>query len=437
VPGDPLEYLFGLEQFGIKFGLANINAIVAALGHPERSFASVHIAGTNGKGSVTALVDAALRSGGYRSARYTSPHLVDLTERFVVDGRPVTGAAMRDAVDTVRRVVDDLRARGVLEVHPTFFEVTTATAFELFERAMVDVAVCEVGLGGRFDATNVIEPTVAAITSIALDHELHLGTSLGAIAGEKAGIIKPHVPIVVGALDAEAEAVVSRVARERGAELIHAWDGVSVDAHRAADDVQIFRLRTASNDYGEITLPLPGAHQIGNAVVAVAIVEALARRGMRVPNDAVRHGFRTVWWPGRLQRIRLEDGRELMLDAAHNPAGAGALAAFLDTMPPRPMVFGVMRDKQVGAMLEILAPRMSAMIATRISTPRSADPQYVADLARRVRPELDVRTAESAQAALASAWRTNRHVVVAGSIFLLGDVLKTLGLTAAPGDGPS
>src|SRR5216683_6249143 len=167
-PG-PLDWLFGLDQFGIKLGLDNINTLLDALGHPERAFRSVHVAGTNGKGSVTAMVDAALRAAGHRSARYTSPHLIDLAERFVVDGRPVAPEALGQAVRDVRDVVSLLRRHGTLQFHPTFFEVTTAVAFELFRRAGAEVAVCEVGLGGRLDATNIVRPEVTAITSIAFD----------------------------------------------------------------------------------------------------------------------------------------------------------------------------------------------------------------------------------------------------------------------------
>ena len=209
---EPLDYLFGLEQFGIKFGLENIRTLVAALGHPERAFPSVHIAGTNGKGSVTAMVDAGLRAAGHRSARFTSPHLIDLTERFAIDDRPVAQDALVAAVADLRGRVDALIASGALRAHPTFFEATTALALELFRRAGVDVAVIEVGLGGRLDSTNVITPVATAITSIAFDHETYLGHTLGAIATEKAGIIKPSVPVVVGRVPAEAETAIDGVA---------------------------------------------------------------------------------------------------------------------------------------------------------------------------------------------------------------------------------
>src|SRR5262249_51672579 len=264
-----LEYLFSLEQFGIKFGLDNIRVLVEELGHPERAFKVVHIAGTNGKGSVTAMVDAALSAAGHRSARYTSPHLLDLAERFVIDGRPVEQPDLVATVGVVREAAGRLLARGVLEAPPTFFEATTATAFELFRRAEVEVAVCEVGLGGRLDATNVVSPLVTAITSIAHDHQQYLGTTLAEIAFEKAGIIKPQVPVVVGDLDARAAEVIERVAAERAARLVRAFDGVTaIRVASAAGPPQRISLKSPRHDYGEVALALDGMHQIGNAVVA-------------------------------------------------------------------------------------------------------------------------------------------------------------------------
>ena len=194
-----LDRLFALETFGIKLGLDNISRLCAALGHPERTFASLHVAGTNGKGSVTAMAHAALAASGLRAARYISPHLVDLTERFVIGDTPVSMDALQRTADDVLDCADDLIATGALAVHPTFFEATTAIAFELFRRAGVDVAVIEVGLGGRYDSTNVIAPVAGAITSIGFDHQQHLGDTIEAIAFEKAGIIKPGRPVVTGA----------------------------------------------------------------------------------------------------------------------------------------------------------------------------------------------------------------------------------------------
>jgi dihydrofolate synthase/folylpolyglutamate synthase len=406
---DPLQYLFSLGQFGIKFGLDNITAIVERLGRPDRAFRSIHIAGTNGKGSVTAMVDASLRAAGHRSARYTSPHLLDLSERFVIDGRPVASDVLVATVADVRDAVESLRADRTLDVQPTFFEVTTAVAFEIFRRARVEVAALEVGLGGRLDATNVVTPVATAITSIALDHQRYLGSTLAEIAFEKAGIVKPAVPVVVGPLSDEAMHVVERVALERGAEII----------------------RTSPADVAGLTIGLRGDHQRANAGVAAAVLRTVDRSGIRVTADAVAEGLAHPSWPGRIDERTLAGGRELLLDAAHNPAGAAALASYLsqeDAMK-RPLVFAAMRDKDVDGMFAALLPAIGSLVVTRASNPRSADPDALAARARAIAPALPVRVETSVTDALASAWRASPRIVVAGSIFLLGDVLKSIGGT--------
>jgi len=416
---DPLAYLFGLEPIGIKFGLENIEALVASLGHPERAYKTIHIAGTNGKGSVTAIVDTALAAAGHRSARYTSPHLVDIRERFVIGGQPVAADALGRAIVDVRAHIDALRAAGTLSVQPTFFEVTTAVAFELFRRAGVDIAVIEVGLGGRLDATNVVSPDATAITSIAFDHEQYLGHSLRAIAGEKAGTIKPGVPVVVGAVTADAEEAIERVARERGAPIVRAWDGVTVDRRRGSQ----LRLRTPTHDYGEVELALAGAHQIGNAVVAVRLLELIG-----VPAAAIVEGLARVSWPGRLELRRFPDGREMLLDAAHNPAGAAALASYLhESGDERPvLVFSAMRDKDLDAVLRALLPAVGAVVVTRASNARAADPTELAERVRAIEPALPIVVAPVPRDAIAAAWQLRPRIVVAGSIFLLGDVLRAI-----------
>jgi dihydrofolate synthase/folylpolyglutamate synthase len=402
---DPLAYLFSLQQFGIKFGLDNVSALIARLGHPERAFKSVHVAGTNGKGSVTAMVDAALRAAGHRSARYTSPHLMDLTERFVIDGRPVSQQALVAVVGDVQRNVSALLGEGILSAAPTFFEVTTATAFELFRRAGVSVAAIEVGLGGRLDATNIVQPVATAITSIALDHERHLGFTIEAIAFEKAGIIKSGVPVVTGELPSTAATVIERVARERGAEVV----------------------RTSAVDARGFTVGLAGTHQIGNAAVAIKLLRILDETGTAVPREAIARGLERPDWPGRLDRRVLPDGRELLLDAAHNPAGAAALASYLraEGGALRPLVFAAMRDKDAGGMFASLLPAVSHLVVTRATSPRSADPSALEAQARAL-SGLPVTIAPSAAEALRIAWRISPRIVVAGSIFLLGDVMKEL-----------
>ena len=390
---------------------------------------TVHVAGTNGKGSVTAIVETALRSAGFTTGRYTSPHLLHLTERFAVNGSPVTDAALLDALTTVRSAVEWLRKQGTLDVHPTFFEVTTAIGFELFSRYSVDIAVCEVGLGGRLDATNVLSPMATAITSIAFDHEQYLGNTLGAIAAEKAGIIKPHTPVVVGNMAAEAAAAIERVARDQRAPLIWAAHGVQTGAVATAPDgSQSFTLRTPRRDYGAVRLALAGRHQIDNAVVAVRLLEELEAQGVDTGRDHIIEALGSVQWPGRLERIRLPGGREALLDAAHNAAGAEALAAYLATLgEPRPLVFAAMHDKDAASMLRAIGPRASRIVITRASNPRATEPSELAALAQRLLPAVVVEVAASPADALERAWSASPRIVVAGSIFLLADVMKELG----------
>ena len=355
-----------------------------------------------------AVVDRALTAAGHRSGRYTSPHLVDVSERFVVDGQPVARPALEAAVSDVHDAIGRLLSRGQLQASPTFFEVTTAMAFELFRRAGVDVAVCEVGLGGRLDATNVLQPAVTAITSIGLDHQQYLGHTLAEIAGEKAGIIKPGVPVVLGRFDPEARTVIEAVATRAGAPII------------AADDSR------ALDPYAPLRLGLAGAHQVANAIVAVRLLEELNRQGTAVSPAAIRTGLEQVVWPGRLERRGLPDGREALLDAAHNADGARALRDYLTSGPPRPIVFAAMRDKDVRSIIETLAPVVSAFVMTRASNDRSADPAVLADLARSIDARVTIAVEPVVGDALARAWRLSPQIVVAGSIFLLGDVIKEL-----------
>jgi dihydrofolate synthase/folylpolyglutamate synthase len=354
------------------------------------------------------MVDRALIAAGHRSGRYTSPHLVDISERFVVDGQPVSQPTLEAVVWDVHNAVGRLLSRGQLEASPTFFEVTTAIAFEIFRRARIDVAVCEVGLGGRLDATNVLQPAVTAITSIGLDHQQYLGGTLTEIAAEKAGIIKPGVPVVIGRLGPEARAVIEEVAKRVGASII------------AADDSH------ALEPYAPIRLGLAGAHQVANATVAVRVLEELDRQGTAVAPAAIRTGLEQVVWPGRLERRRLSDGREALLDAAHNADGARALREYLASAPPRPIVFAAMRDKDVRSIIDTLAPVVSTFVMTRASNVRSADPAVLADLARRIDSRIAVAVEPIVGDALAHAWRLSPQIVVAGSIFLLGDVIKEL-----------
>ena len=405
----PLDKLFALEQFGIKLGLDNIRTLMAALGHPERAWPSIHIGGTNGKGSVAAMVERGLRAAGLRTGRYTSPHLDRVEERVAVDGSPVDRAAFEAATAHVLDLVDRLMADGTLSGPPTFFEVSTAVAFEIFRQRAVDVAVVEVGLGGRFDATNVITPAIAAITSIAFDHERHLGRTLSAIAFEKAGIAKPGVPLVIGRLPAEAAARISAVAAEVGAPI--------VDAHAAALDPR----------FSSLTLALAGRHQQDNAAVAVAILEQWSKTMTTVPADAIVTGLTQCEWPGRLEWLRLPGGGELLIDAAHNPAGAAALASYLQDMHRRlPIVFAAMADKDLAGMIAPLVPVASLFVATTVPYARARGAEALADEIRQLAPGVEVATAASPDAAVARALADSPRAVAAGSIYMIGPLRARL-----------
>lgn len=422
-PTDPLEFLFSLERLGMKFGLENIGALCEALGHPERAFSSILIAGTNGKGSVTVMVETALRSAGHQTARYTSPHLVRLEERFVIDGREVKPGVLRDAIATVQTTIESLIERGVLEGPPTFFECATAAAFELFRTARVELAVLEVGLGGRLDATNIVTPIATAITSIDFDHQEQLGDTIEAIATEKAGIIKPRVPVICGPLPPDAANVVRDIARTRAAPLIEALDQVRVLRCDGEGSVSV---RSPMRSLERVSLALRGRHQLDNAAVAVALIDELAHQGVRVTDEAVRRGLTEAEWPGRLERFS-QAGVDILLDAAHNPAGARALASHLEEIGWNrvTLVFGAMRDKDVPSILQTLMPFCESIVCTTAPTPRALPASEIAALA--VGMAARVEAIDDPQTAIARAVALGRPVVAAGSIFLIGplrDILR-------------
>jgi dihydrofolate synthase/folylpolyglutamate synthase len=428
-----IAYLFSLETLGIKLGLENIRRLASALGGPQETFPSVIVGGTNGKGSVAAMTAAALEASGRRTGLYTSPHLTNLRERFVVDGRPATADELREAAEAICAASEQLVRSGVLPAPPTFFEATTAVAFEMFRRRRVDVAVLEVGLGGRFDATNVVTPVVAAITSIDLDHTDLLGPTLEEIAREKAGIIKPAVPVVAGERKPGPRAVIEAAAAERGAPFVGAFDGIDLharlDAGRATID-----LNTPSGVYTDVRLALAGRHQIDNAVVAVRLLETLSGTGLCVAAEAIVAGLERAVWPARLETIDAariaRRGRTVLLDAAHNPAGARALAAYLAEWHAGglPIVFGAMRDKDVGGMLSALAPHAARFHLTRAQTPRAMDPSALTEISRREAPGVPTEIHAHVRAALEEAMdRTaSTTVVCTGSIFLVGEARAIL-----------
>jgi dihydrofolate synthase/folylpolyglutamate synthase len=413
-----LAWLFSLGQIGIKLGLEQIRALVAVLGRPDAAYRSLVIAGTNGKGSVTAMVERGLRAAGCRTGRYISPHLVRLEERFAVDGVPIETETLEILAGRVREAARRLASP------PSFFEATTAVALEAFRDARVDVAVLEVGLGGRLDATNVVQPVGVAITSIDFDHQQYLGNTIAEIAGEKAGVIKPGSVAVLGENRAEVVRIMRDACVGAGADFVFAPDQVTATTTMTIDGRARVRLRTPRHDYGEVTLGLRGRHQVDNAVVAVRLLEELsARQAIAVTAEAIRAAVTGVEWPARLEVLPWRGG-SVLLDGAHNPAGARALASYvLETYGRRlPFVVGTMKDKQIAEIIGAIAPAASHLVCTAPATPRAATPAELAATARSVAPSLDVREMPTPAAALTHARDLGDPIVLAGSLYLAGEI---------------
>lgn len=346
------DYLSGLILHGVKLGLDNIRHLLLQAGSPERGYPCVHVAGTNGKGSAAAFLDAMLRARGLRVGKFTSPHLLDITERFQINGDPIPETELRENIEYFQKIA------GGMPQPPTFFELNTAVAFRWFGGRGVDVAVIEVGMGGRFDATNVITPAVCAITSIGLDHTQYLGGTLGEIAFEKAGILKPGVPCVAGPLAPEAAAVIAERAAAVGAPLLLPGVGYAFSAGGAPLapllDLECGGLRLSAAPVG-----LPGAHQAANAAVAAVAASLLPPPLGPVTETQARAGLAGVRWPCRMERVL--DDPPVYVDVAHNPDGVRSLAAVLGRAV---VVFAVSSDKDAAAMLEALAPVARRLILT-------------------------------------------------------------------------
>lgn len=412
-----IEYLYGLQKHGIKLGLETMRLLLERVGNPHASLRVLHIGGTNGKGSTAAMAAAALHCAGQRVGLYTSPHLVEFRERIRVDGRMITEDQVGGLITRLRAVTKD-------DLHPTFFEMTTAMALLHFAESEVGVAVLEVGLGGRFDATNVVEqPLASAITTIGMDHQEYLGHTEGAIAFEKGGIIKPCVPVVIGRVGREAEQVLQRIAQERSAPL---WRlGQEFCLERDGSGRLVYR--GVQHVIDDVTCGLVGDHQWDNAACALALLEAADGRGIDMPETAVREGLRTVSWEGRLETI--DEHPTVMLDGAHNPAAAHALARYLrEYAAQHPasrviLVWGMMRDKDHHGFITPLLPVVSEIVLTQAALARSAT---VHELRVALHdwhgPLLEALLPMDALAIARGRAASHDLICIAGSLMLLGDI---------------
>jgi dihydrofolate synthase/folylpolyglutamate synthase len=425
---EAVQFLYSLRLFGAKFGLNNTLKLAARAGNPQDRLRFIHVAGTNGKGSTCAMLESIYRTAGLRTGLFTSPHLVSFRERIQVNRQLIPEPEVVRLVEELRGQSSEFRsircgmASGPAETGttnqdacPTFFEFVTVMALKYFAEQKCDLVVWETGLGGRLDATNIVTPLAGVITNIAFDHQQWLGDTLEKIAAEKAGIIKPGVPVITATDEPEALAVIEKIAREKNAPLIKV--------------AQPSRLRAAAET---VALPLPGDHQKANAALALAAVEALQNQ-IPVSNTAIRTGLETVQWPGRLQLVRTKSGQNLLLDGAHNVAGAKALLSalkkYFSTAKPT-LILGVLQDKDWPQICRLLAPGAARIFTVPVASERTADAHELAAACRAANPAAEIAAGDALGAALEQA-ANDCFLVVTGSLYLVGEALELLGFSPA------
>lgn len=423
-----------------KFDLEHMRVLLSALDHPERRFPSVLIAGTNGKGSTAATLASILHASGLKTGLYTSPHLMRINERIRVNGEEISDGTFAGLHGEVDRIAENLVARAYLPWHPSFFEMMTAIAFLQFARQQIDIAVLEVGMGGRLDATNVVEPRVSVITDISLDHQKFLGNTVREIAGEKVGIIRRGEVVVTLPQSPEANDVIGNAILDLDAHGVSAVQFVPPVSPGSAD----YRVPGTESGYRypllvmgkqiQVETSLAGRHQLRNLALAIAAADELSKQGFPgIASESIERGIRETRWPGRFHVVTAHEGwPEIVFDVAHNPAGAWALrAAISERYGDRPLifVFGAMRDKAISEMAEILFPLAERVIATCPENPRSASPEEIREAGRRTGTEITAvpEVAAAVEAARRHA-RTENVIVVTGSIYLVGEALRHLGV---------
>jgi dihydrofolate synthase/folylpolyglutamate synthase len=416
---ESVDYLFGLQKYGIKFGLNSTENLLTRLGNPHRRLRCIHIAGTNGKGSTAAMLSGILKQHGLRVGLYTSPHLVRFTERFRIDDEEVSPERIFEIFGRVRRLIDDAEP-------PTFFEVVTSMAFQYFAEEEVDWAILEVGMGGRLDATNVVQPQASVITNISFDHEEYLGNTLGAIAREKAGIIKHRVPVVTGARQPLVQAILKATSLRLDAPLYR--QGKDFRTKRNTDGS--LRYEGLKRRFPSVALNLAGAHQLSNAALALATIEVLENHGaLKLNPENIQEGFLRVRWPARMEI--LQENPLILLDGAHNPHGAECLRDALKQIFPKRrlhLVLGIMADKDVRGILKRLLPLAETAILTQPRYARAANPEALRRLARPYIQKLYVvPDPESAIQQAKSLAAPEDVICIAGSLYFAGEVKELFG----------
>jgi dihydrofolate synthase/folylpolyglutamate synthase len=408
-----------------KFDLENITVLAERLGQPQRAYPSAHVAGTNGKGSTAAFLESILRHAGFRTGLNTSPHLEKINERIQVNGVEISDAAFAETLTRIQVLIEELLAAGKLRAHPTYFECVTAMAFEYFAHARVDFAVFEVGLGGRLDATNILSPQVTIITRIDFDHENFLGHSLGEIAAEKAGILKPGVPLVLAEQSEEARTVILARAKDLGCPVIEPAQIFHIEQESTTNGNVGARVReTSTGEIFDFSPSLPGRFQLQNALNAAAAARLLRNRGFQISDDSVIEGVAGTVWPGRLEKVQCSP--DIYFDGAHNPGAARELALFLEqNFPGRKiwLIYAALRDKAVDEVAGLLFPHAAEVIFTAPNTSRAISAAQLAEIAGHHAACFSViPDAERAfDHAIAKA-APNDAIFITGSLYLVGQL---------------
>jgi len=419
-----LRYLEEVQKLGVKFGLDNVRTVLESLHFPHSQYPSILVAGTNGKGSVCAVITRILSLHGFRVGLFTSPHLVSVRERIRIGNTPISKKAFSHRLTFLKEKIEALIESKKLLHNPTYFEILSCLAFLSFKRDKVDIAVLEVGMGGRFDATNVISPILSVICTISPEHQKALGETSGQIAFEKSGIMRPDVPVVCGTEDPEALAVLQKRAEELEAPFTQVFDKKDgFQAYRRKRQRR-FLLRTSEEEYSFFP-GLLGAHQGKNAAIAIVAAEHLSRIWKNLKKKQILHGVKTVRWEGRLEVF--SENPLVLLDGAHNEEGAQALKTYIQDSVSIPviLVFALMRDKKVEKIADVLFPLAERVILTRFPYFRAASPEEIHKRTRKYQDKvvLESDVFKAVQRAVQEA-KEQKTVVIAGSLFLVGEVKK-------------
>jgi dihydrofolate synthase / folylpolyglutamate synthase len=414
-----VAYLFSLQFFGIKMGLQTVARLCEELGNPQNDFESIHTAGTNGKGSTCAMIEATLRRAGYKTGLYTSPHFIDFSERIQIGGKTIDPEFVCWFTQKIKPLADSL--------HATFFEVTTSLAYSYFSKEKVEFAVMETGMGGRLDATNILKPLLCVITPIALDHMQYLGSTLEQIAGEKAGIVKERTPVVLAEMDAVAKQVCLLKAQELHSPVLFANSFLPVERIEQAENGYNVFARLECRPFS-FFLPLCGKHQIGNAQTAITALVQLKKMGYPISDEMISQGISKTRWPGRFEIVKKDPA--MVLDVSHNPQGAQTLVSTFQSFFPgkRPLfVIGMMADKDYAAFLEALKPLKGRFIVTKPGTARAAETNEMASKIPFAPVEQIPEVAKAVEKALKTA-NPNEVIVVTGSFYTAGEAMTCLNI---------